>query len=123
MCWLSLLVSIIQCYTVFYYYYYYYHSILTFISSSIAAANIGNKSQEPTAPKSSDVCNYVKTLRKQLSMDYRLSHEMPADRPTKGAKSIKDGGNYVACDEIVIKVTKPCEHSKFHWNRTVEPSM
>ncbi len=64
------------------------------------------KSQEPTAPKSSDVCNYVQTLRKQLSMDYRLSHEMPADRPTKGAKSIKDGGNYVAGDKIVIKITK-----------------
>ena len=27
-----------------------------------------------------------------------------AERPTKGAKSIKDGGNYVTVDEIVIKI-------------------
>ena len=64
----------------------------------VAAANIQNKSQEPTARKSSEVCSYVQTLRKQLSMEYRLSHEMPTERPTKGAKSINDGGNYVTVD-------------------------
>ena len=70
----------------------------------VAAANIHNKSQDPTAPKSADVCSYVQTLRKQLSMKFRMSNEMEAEGPAKGAKSIKDGGNCVTLDEIVIKI-------------------